>query len=460
MRRDGSFALSVFLCMTPAFAGVPLTTELVLDGLPGITGVTHAPGDVTRLFVLQRSGRIWIIKNGALLETPFLDITGQVNVSGERGMLGLAFHPQYDDNGFFYVRFNHSSGDTIVRQYAASPGNPDLANPAAALQILNIDNQTPNHNGGWIEFGDDGYLYVAVGNDTNSDASQDLNDLHGKILRIDVNVDDFPDDSERNYGIPATNPLRGVEGADEIWGGGLRNPWQCAIDHDADQIWIADVGDFDYEEVSVQQLPLTPLYSNFGYACMEGLHCTPDPICDCDDPSLIDPIFEYTHGQGCAIIGGRIYRGCAIPKLQGTYFCADFCSDTIWSMELVNGQAANIAQRQKELIDPDGSSINQICAFGEDGFGELHICSLSGAIYKIVPAIPPLDANQNGVPDACEPVMAGDVTGDGVVDTDDLLAVLTSWGPCWPPPPCAADPTGDGTVDVDDLLLVIVSWSA
>jgi glucose/arabinose dehydrogenase len=453
-------AFVFFLPNQPLNGGVGLATELIAEGLPEILAIAHDPADFERLFLVQRSGRIWIVKNGRLLETPFFDIAGQVDVGGERGMLGMAFHPDFQENRLFYVRYNDDAGDTVIVQYAVSLTDPDLADLDSAAPVISIPNRSHNHNGGWIEFGPDDFLYVSVGNDTDSDASQDINDLHGSILRIDVKPDDFPEDDLRNYGIPSNNPFVGIDGADEVWAWGLRNPWQCAIDHVAQRIWISDVGDFDYEEISVQ--PLAPAQSlrNFGYACMEGLHCTPDPICDCEDPELIHPVFEYSHSDGCAVVGGRVYRGCAIPELAGTYFCADYCSGKIWSMTLFDGGVTDVAERQDELIGPDGQPINTITSFGEDAWGELYICSMSGSLYKIVSATPQIDSDSDGVPDSCEPQLPADLTGDGVVDVDDLLLVINTWGPCPVKAPCIADLVVDGLVDVDDLLVIINNWTA
>ena len=456
----GVTTLMAGLCLSAhGQVGEPdLATELVAGNLSGALYLTHAPGDYNRLFVVVRSGRIRIIEDGQTLTAPFLDIASQVNTSGERGMLGMAFHPDYQSNGLVYVRYNNSSGATVITRYQVSSSNPDVLNTASAQTVISSSNVNANHNGGWIEFGNDGMLYVSVGDDDDFDNAQDITgNLHGKILRLDVNGDDFPADSNRNYRIPPGNPFVGVSGDDEIWAYGLRNPFRCSIDQETGDLWIGDVGELEWEEVDFQPAGLAGV--NYGWDCREGAHCVPSQTCVCTDPDLVDPIFEYSHGEGCAITGGRVYRGCAIPDLQGTYFVGDFCSANIWSFRFDGKSTTDLQQRHVQLDPPGSLSIDQIVGFGEDAYGELYICDLGGEIYKIVPASPPPDSNGNGIPDACEggSPPAGDINQDGSVDTDDLLAVINSWGPC--APPCAADTNQSGAVDTDDLLVVINGWN-
>jgi glucose/arabinose dehydrogenase len=449
-------SLLSILTANPVLAGEPaLTTELVTDGLDNPLELTHAPGDASRLFVLERGGYVRIVKDGTLLPTPFLDIHTQVDTFNERGLLGIAFHPQYATNGYFYVRYNNLNTKTVVARYSVS-SNPDLANSSSAQTVLTVTNTQGNHNGGSIEFGLDGYLYVTVGDNADSSDAQLLTngEYHGKILRVDVNGDDFPGDPNRNYKIPPRNPFVGVTGEDEIWAYGLRNPFRASIDRETGDYWIGDVGEGSWEEIDFQ--PAGVGGRNYGWGCMEGFHCGFGTGCTCNAGNLTLPILEYDHGQGCAVTGGRVYRGCAIPELQGTYFFADFCSGNIWSLRYQNGIITDFVERHAEL-DPANATIDSIVAFGEDAFGELYICDLGGEVFKIVPAEPPADFNGNGVPDSCETSGPGDVNSDGSVNIDDLLAVIASWGPCGPP--CLADLNLNGVVDIDDLLQVIGNWS-
>jgi glucose/arabinose dehydrogenase len=452
--------LAILVPLPTVWAGTAITAELVVDDLDGAIDLNAPDGDPERIFILQRAGRIWIAQNGVLQPTPFLDISDDVLTGGERGLLGFDFHPLYNQNGFVFVRYNNNAGDTVVERYTVSAGNPNAANPASGFRVLTIPTSNQNHNGGWIEFGLDGYLYISVGDDVDSDLAQDIDDLHGKILRIDIDGDDFPADSARNYRIPPGNPFAGpgVPGADEIWATGLRNPFRASFDRLTGDMWIGDVGALDWEEVSVQ--PATSLGGeNYGWDCMEASLCHDSGACSCADAGLTPPIFEYDHDTGCAIIGGRVYRGCDIPDLQGAYFCADYCSDTIWSFRYEGGSVVDLQQRQEELDPPGSDSIASIVGFGEDGRGELYICDLGGQVFKIVPVDPPLDTDGDGIPDACETDVAGDVTGDGLVDVSDLLAIMMSYGPCLPPPvTCPADLDASGIVDVSDLLEVINFW--
>lgn len=451
----GVVILFASFCAPGAHAGEQaLTTELVAGNLSSPIEVTHAPGDFHRVFVLERAGYVRIIKDGVLLPTPFLDIHTLVDTASERGLLGIAFHPNYAANGYFYVRYNNQSTQTVIARYSVT-GNPDHANPNSAQTVLAITNSAGNHNGGSIEFSPvDGYLYITVGDNAASLNGQDLTgELHGKILRIDVNGDAFPADPNRNYAVPPTNPFAGVTGDDEVWAYGLRNPFRAGFDRATGDYWIADVGDGSWEEIDVQ--PSGSGGRNYGWPCMEGMHCGPGGGCTCGAASLTLPIHEYSHGQGCAVVGGRVYRGCAIPDLQGTYFFADFCSPHIWSLRYENGQVTQLMDRYSEL-EPPQDSIQSVAAFGEDAYGEIYVCDLGGQVFKIVPAAAPPDADGDGVPDSCEQTNPGDITGNGLVDIDDLFAVLNSWGPCGG---CGADVTGNGTVDIDDLFVVINHWS-
>lgn len=434
-----------------------LTTQLITNAVSDPIGVVHAPNDHARIFIIGRFGKIRVVKDGTLLANPFLNISSIVRTDFERGLLGMAFDPNYSSNGYFYVRYNNLNGNTVLARYHVSTSNPDLADPASAYIMLTIGVSTTNHNGGSIEFGPDGFLYLTIGDGYNSDNAQNLGTLLGKLLRLDVHNDGFPSDPNRNYAIPPGNPF-----GSEIWAYGLRNPFRFGFDHLTGDLWTADVGNTSWEEIDVQ--PAGQAGLNYGWPCMESDVCSGNTQCVCDDPALTMPVFEYDHSLGCAVIGGRIYRGCAIPSLSGTYFCADWCSGRIWSFQYVNGSLIGLQERQNELAPPGGGPIGSIDSFGEDAHGELYICSLTGKVYKIVTVIPPADNNGNGIPDSCEGSGSCDVTGDWVMNVDDLLGVINSWGPCpAPPASCAADvapwgSAGNGVVNVDDLLAVINHW--
>lgn len=361
----------------PATAQAPLTTELFVDGLVSPTYLTYAPGDPTRVFIVEQRGVIRIVENGVMLPTPFLDIDGNVSCCGERGLLSMAFHPNYQDNGRFFVNFTNNAGTTRIAELSVT-ANPNIANPAFVQNIALIPQDFSNHNGGCISFGPDGMLYVGMGdggsgNDPNN-RSQDGNQLLGKMLRFDV---DLPAPF-----IPASNPFVGTAGVrDEIWHLGLRNPWRFDFDRETGDLWIADVGQNQREEVNF--IPAGLGGQNLGWRCLEGTRCTGLSGCSCSDPTLLAPIIEYNHSQGCSITGGKVYRGAAIPSLQGTYFYADFCSGRIWSLRYDGMNVTDFTEREDEL-DPEGPlSLNSITSFGEDFDGEMYILAGSRA-FKIV----------------------------------------------------------------------------
>ena len=473
-----------------ALAGpTPLTTVRVASGFSQPTYVTHAPGDFERLFVLEQAGRIRIIKNGALLATPFLDIDPIVGSSGnEQGLLGLAFHPDYQNNGLFYVNYTNNGGHTIIRRYSVS-ADPDIADDTSDIRITRIDQPFPNHNGGWIDFGPDGYLYVALGDGGSAcdpgQRAQDITDqLLGKLLRIDVDGDDFPADDGENYAIPPDNPFVGITGDDEIWAYGLRNPWRCSFDRLTGDLWIGDVGQGQREEIDFEAAG-SPGGGNYGWDCKEGTACSTVSGCSpsgcaCADGSLIDPIHEYTHGGGnCSLSGGYVYRGCAIPDLEGHYFFGDFCTAIIWSLTY-DGVSVSVTNRTTEL-DPPDFAINQITSFGEDAFGEVYIVDRGGEIFKIVPdvagGIVGTDCNNNGVDDACDLLSGagtddngngvldqcecpGDLDGDGDTDLTDVALMLAAFGNCVGQPGYdpAADLDSSGCVDLPDLSTALASF--
>ncbi|MEZ4668673.1 MAG: PQQ-dependent sugar dehydrogenase [Anaerolineae bacterium] len=332
------------------------------------------PNDGTnRLFVVSQEGQIWIVADGATLPAPFLDISKLVSRdANERGLLGLAFHPNYAENGLFFVDYTDVRGNTVVARYSVSSSDPNLADPQSALFLLGADQPYPNHNGGHIAFGPDGYLYIGLGDggsqgDPQRNA-QNGNSLLGKILRIDV-------DNGTPYGIPADNPYASVGVfLPEIWAMGLRNPWRFSFDQLTGDLYIADVGQNIYEEVNFQ--PAGAGGINYGWNIMEGKHrYSGEPVPD----GLRAPIFDYTHNEGgCSVTGGYVYRGESLPALQGIYFFGDYCSGIIWdSFRKPDGTW------QTTPFDDTQYSIS---SFGQDHTGELYLVNQGGSILKLVAA--------------------------------------------------------------------------
>jgi glucose/arabinose dehydrogenase len=394
-----------------------LDTVRVASGLSLPLFACAPPGDLARLFIVeQRAGtagriRVLDLATGILDSTSYLSID-PVSTGNEQGLLGLAFHPDFADNGFFYVDYTDSTGTTVVARYQANAPfmTSATADPLSAQQVISIAQPYPNHNGGWIGFGPDGYLYVATGDGGFSydpaNHAQNQDSLLGKILRLDVDGDDFPADPTRNYAIPPTNPWAGTApGADEVWQLGLRNPWRIGFDRATGDLWIGDVGQYAVEEIDV--LPAGVGGLNLGWRCTEGDSCTGFSGCVCNGPALTRPVHTYSHALGCAVMGGYVYRGSAICGLPGTYFFADYCSNQIWSFRATGGVVSEFKTRTTELAPGGGLSIQNITSFGEDASGELYLCAQGGDVYKIVPSAESQDADLDGIPDECEPAILG-----------------------------------------------------
>ena len=362
---------------------VELTAELVAEGLSDPLFVTSPPGDTERLFVLeQNTARIKIIKNGEVLETPFLNLGPLASKAGERGLLGLAFHPKYPDNGFFYVNYTDNSGDTVIARYSVSD-NPDVADPGSVMIIGTFKQPFSNHNGGMLAFGPrDGYLYIGLGDGGSGydpeNRAQNGSDPLGKIHRIDV-------DSGTPFAVPKDNPfVDDPDVLDTVWALGLRNPWRFAFDPKNGDMYIGDVGQNSIEEISWQPGG-SKGGENYGWRCMEGNECTGRSGCKCGSRKLTGPIHQYPHKNGkCSVTGGYVYRGSAIPELDGTYFFGDFCTANIWSFKWDGGKITEFQDRTAELTARSkDKSINGITSFGQGARGDIYIVDMDGDIYKI-----------------------------------------------------------------------------
>ncbi len=382
-------AAAVAIAAAPAWSQVK--SMRVASGLNRPIFVTAPPGD-HRLFIVEQRGVVKILVNGAVLATPFLDIDAIVPEIGsfdERGLLGLAFDPDFASNRRIYVNYTDLSGDTHIRRYVVSAGDPNVVDLSTAEDLLVIDQPQSNHNGGTLAFSPvDGYLYVGMGDGGGSgdpnERAQDPAELLGKMLRLDVS-------GESGYSIPPGNPYQNLEGwRDEIWALGLRNPYRWSFDRATGDLWIGDVGQFDWEEIDVQPASSSG-GENYGWDIMEGTHCY-EPPSGCDPTGLVLPIHEYGHNGNCSITGGSVYRGSVIPGLAGTYFFADFCSARVWSLRYSDGSVSEFTERTAELAPGGGLLIEDIAAIGEDGFGELYIVdrdnnsTTGGEIYRILPA--------------------------------------------------------------------------
>ena len=353
----------------------PGDPELALDTVvSGLTAPVHltAPDGDDRLFSVEQPGRIRIIADGTLLQPPFLDIADSVSASGERGLLSVAFHPDYASSGRFYVDYTDNDGDTRIVEYTVS-ADPNVADPASAELVLRVPQPYSNHNGGLVTFGPDGYLWVGMGDGGSGGDpqanGQDPSTLLGAMLRLDVDGGD-------PYAIPADNPFVDGGGAPAVWAYGLRNPWRYSIDPAEGLVYIADVGQSAWEEVHVEDAGAPGL--NYGWNILEGSHCF--GATECDRTGLEVPAHEYSHAEGCSITGGHVYRGSELPGLQGRYFYGDFCEGWIRSFRYEAGGATDHVSH--ELGD-----IGRILSFGRDAAGELYVLTGAGTVYRLAPAL-------------------------------------------------------------------------
>ena len=343
----------------------------VIAGLVLPVDIQNAGDGSGRLFIVEKPGRIVILKGGQLLPTPFLDISAKVGSRyTEQGLLGLAFHSNYVRTGLFYVNYTDGNGNTVIARFHVSAADPDLADPASEADILRVAQPYNNHNGGGLAFGPDGYLYIGLG-DGGSEGDplltgQNLRTLLGKMLRIDV-------DHGTPYEIPAGNPFAKGGGLPEIWAYGLRNPWRFSFDHLSGDLYIADVGQDAWEEIDFVPSGTTG-GMNFGWSYYEGMH--PYKGQPPANATFTLPISEYSHAYGCAVTGGYVYRGAVLPEWRGVYFFGDYCSGNIWGLIHSNGQ--NLAA--KILFTTSA----RITTFGVDEAGEIYLADYGlGEILRL-----------------------------------------------------------------------------
>jgi glucose/arabinose dehydrogenase len=339
------------------------TWAQVVSGVTNPVDLQNAGDGSGRLFIVEQPGQIRVLKAGQLLEAPFLDIRNRVGSNGsERGLLGLAFHPKFVENGYFYVNYTARDGNTRIARFTASG---ERADPASELALLSVQQPFANHNGGALAFGPDGYLYIGLGDGGSGgdpyDNAQSLNTWLGKILRIDVNTLETP------YGVPADNPFNDQR-LSEIWAIGLRNPWRFSFDSVTGDLWIGDVGQNQWEEINFVPAG-TPGGLNFGWNRVEASY----PFKGSYQPEFTAPVAEYSHGAECSVTGGYVYRGAALPEWQGIYFFGDYCSGKVWGL-------ASPPLGQTQAFFQTGFRIS---TFGVDEAGELYLADYNGAIYRL-----------------------------------------------------------------------------
>jgi hypothetical protein len=357
-------------------SGIPaLGARLVASGLRNPLDLQTAPGDRERLYVVEQGGRIRVVRNGQLQAAPFLDVSGRISSGGERGLLGLAFHPLFATNRRLFVNYTNPRGDTHVAEFRAS--SADAADPASERVLLTETQPFANHNGGGLAFDNSGRLLIGLGDGGSGGDplgnGQKLDTFLGKILRIDV-------DAGMPYAVPADNPFRSTAGAaPEIWAYGLRNPYRIAVDRPTGDLYIGDVGQNRVEEIDVG-LASRRGGENYGWNTMEGSQCF-RPSSGCDRTGLLLPAYEYSHAEGCSVTGGVVYRGCRMPDLAGTYFFGDFCTGLVRSFRLASGQATDLRDWTAGL-----RGINSPTSFGLDADGEVYVVDYDGEVYRLEPS--------------------------------------------------------------------------
>ncbi len=358
---------------TVDWSSVKIGLEPLLSGLDQPLFLTHSGDRSGDIFIVEKAGKILLAKNGKVQSTPFLDITSRVGSSGsEQGLLSVAFHPDYKSNGYLYVDYTDTNGNTVVARFTAA-SDRNSADPSSFKKILGFDQPYANHNGGQLVFGPDGMLWIGAGDGGSGGDphgnGQNTNTLLGKILRIDVDHGD-------PYAIPPDNPFaNGAGGKPEVWAYGLRNPWRFSFDSKTNDLYIGDVGQSNWEEIDFVSSSLKPGL-NFGWNQMEGTHCYP-PGSSCDTTGITLPVAEYSHApNNCSVTGGYVYRGTQFPAIDGVYFFTDYCSGRIWALT----HDASGTWTQTQVADGRAG----FSSFGVDGNGEIYVTDLSnGVIYHL-----------------------------------------------------------------------------
>lgn len=406
------FTISIFSSLIVNAQSINL--EEFVTGLTSPVEITNA--NDSRLFVVQQNGMIKIVQpNGTVNTTNFLNISSKIVFGGERGLLGLAFHPQYSTNGYFFVYYNNTAGNVVVARYTVSSADPNIADPNSEKILLNIPKPFDNHNGGSIHFAPDGKLWIITGDggsggDPNNN-SQNKNVLLGKMLRIDV-------DATGPYNIPPDNPFAGagVDGADEIWAYGLRNAWKFSFDLSTGNAMIADVGQGNIEEIN--KMPITQAGLNYGWRCYEGNSAYNTTGCPAQS-TMTFPIAVYDHSGGkCSITGGYVYRGNQYPSLQGKYFFADYCSTQIGILDTNNA-----------ITWTSPYTGNNFSTFGEDNQKELYVAAVnSGKIFKISTGTLSTQENALASIKVYPNPASKEIFIDGIKDKKTTLEIISSEG--------------------------------
>ena len=376
---------------------ITLSSELVYDGFKKPVFVISYPTDASILYVVEQAGKIIVLDSGKKKSKPFFNINKRVvnpfRPGDERGLLGFAFHPDHEKNKKFYINYIDNDGHTIVSEFSAQ--SKYKADHESERVLLRLEQPYGNHNGGHIEFGKDGYLYIAIGDGGAAgdplDSGQDLTSLFGKVIRIDTNGSP--------YSIPKSNPFYGNKNArGEIWAWGLRNVWRFSFDKKTGDIYYGDVGQNKWEEVNFEPASSSG-GNNYGWRHMEASYCF-EPKENCKRDGMVLPIIEYPNDayhpafalgrknqldvEGCSVTGGYVYRGKKLKGFEGVYFFGDYCSGNIWSFKVKDGKAAEFKNRTDEINIADGEFTNYISSFGQDAAGEIYIVDYNGAVYKII----------------------------------------------------------------------------
>jgi hypothetical protein len=430
--------------------------ERVATGLTQPVYVTHAPGDAGRLFICEKPGRIRILNlaTGQINPTHFLTIP-DTDDAGDGGLQSMTFHPDYTNNGRFFVHVTVDNGgidgspfSSHIREYCVST-DPDVADPTP-IEILNWIQPQSNHNGGWIGFNPKlsakapQFLYICSGDggsqhDPENDAQTLENNFLGKMLRVDIDSDDFPADPLRNYAVPAANPFVGVAGDDELWSYGFRNPWRASFDRATADLYIGDVGQSAREEVDLQ-LASSPGGENYAWNRREGFIAHQGGVLL---PGDTQPIYDYPHGAGdfagASIVGGYVYRG-PVAAFRGRYIFCDTISNNIWMFDPLAPIAS--VTRINALLAPNAGTLSFVVSFGEDALGNLYLVTFAGSVYRVA--------------QPC--TMTGDIDGDGDVDLTDLAVLIGSFGTQFGATIAEGNLDGDSDVDLADLALLLSAF--